>query len=248
MIVSTRNQLIEKIRKNILNTSNWEELERVLVQLEVAPFCALQTCYDLQHVVFHILDADQRTEVLRHIASFPALPRRIHLMTTLEFIQDMSPRQKILFGLEETGFITIFSPDTEQHEYMNRNRAKPLINSMISGLPEPEDAGAMNNLKVVLSNHAATRVATEYFNTIVNYLRLFPHYEAVWVDTLNPVSILISNKMYEQKQQEPAFRWAGAILMGNPSRKLKSDLRGLEIKFFSSQSKLLERLAELVVA
>jgi hypothetical protein len=247
MIVSTRSQLIEKIRKNILHASNWTELEEVLVQLEVAPFCALQTCYDLQHVVFHILNGNQRAEVLRHIASFPALPRRVHIMTTLEFIQNMSPRQKLLFGLEETGFITIFSPDTEQNEYMNRNRAKPLINSMISNLPEEGSAaGPMNNLKMVLSNQTATRVATKYVNTIVNYLRLFPHYEAVWVDTLNPISIIISNKMHEQKQQDPGFRWGGAILMGTPSRKLKSDLRPLNLKYFSTQTKLLEHLADSV--
>ncbi len=244
MILTTRDQLIENIRRSILKTRNWNELQQVLVQLEVAPFCALETCYDLQHVVYAILNATQRSELLRHISAFPPQPNRIHFMMPLSFLQTMSVRERNRFAAaDESEFITVFSTDAEENEYMNRNRTKPIRNSMISELSAAEmvaqEQGA-NNLRDILSNETAARVAKQYCSTIINYLKLFPHYTAVWIDTLNAVSIHIAVNMHEQKQKHRSLRWSGSILMGLPRRTLKADLKSLRIQYFTTHPELLE--------
>jgi hypothetical protein len=242
MILTTRNQLIENIRRSILKTRSWKELQQVLVQLEVAPFCALETCYDLQHVVYHILNAAQRSELLRHISAFPPEHNRIHFMIPLSFLQTMSVKERNRFAAaDESEFITVFSTDTEENEYLNRNRTAPIRNSMISELSAPafQEQGA-NNLRDVLSNQIAARVAKQYCSTIINYLKLFPHYNAVWIDTLNAVAIHVAANMHEHKQKNRSLRWNGAILLGHPRRTLKSDLKAMRIQYFTTHEQLLE--------
>jgi hypothetical protein len=242
MILTTRNQLIENIRRTILKTRNWTELQQVLVQLEVAPFCALETCYDLQHVVYHILKPTQRAELLRHISSFPPEHNRIHFMVPLSFLQTMSAGERNRFAAaDESEYITVFSTDTEENEYMNRNRTMPIRNSMISELSAP--AGHQecpDNLRDILSNISAARVAKQYCSTLINYLKLFPHYTAVWIDTMNPVAIHIAANMHDHKQKNRSLRWNGAILMGQPRRTLKSDLKFMRIQYFTTNPQLLE--------
>ena len=247
MILTTRNQLIENIRRSVLKTRNWKELHEVLVQLEVVPFCALETCYDLQHVVYNVLNAAQRSEVLRHISAFPPEHNRIHFMIPLSFLQTMSVRERNRFAAtDESEFITVFSTDTEENEYMNRNRTMPIRNSMISELSAArtaEERGA-TNLRDILSNQTAARVAKQYCSTIINYLKLFPHFNAVWIDTLNAVSIHIAANMHEHKQKNRSLRWNGALLMGLPRRTLKSDLTSLRIQYFTTHAQLLEIIQE----
>ena len=244
MILTTRHQLIDNIRKSILKTQNWKELQQVLINLEVVPFCALHTCYDLQHVVFNICNAAQRSEILRHIAAFPPPNYRIHIMTRLSFVQTMTMKEKNQFAdADESEFITVFSTEPEQAEYMNRNRTKPIRNSMISNLSASSktiEEQPLTNLNDILSNENAVRIAKEYCTTIINYLKLFPHYNAVWVDTLNVVSINIAVKMHEQKQKNRSLRWNGAILMGLPRRNLKADLKSIAIQYFTKHDQLLE--------
>lgn len=248
MILTTRDQLIENIRTSILKTRNWKELHRLLVDLEVAPFCALQTCYDLQHVVYNILNAAQRSELLRHIAAFPPENNRIHIMTQLSFLQNLSLKERNQFAaVQESEFITVFSTDTEANEYMNRNRTKPIRNSMISELLEATTAvEPATNLKDILSNQSAVRVAKQYCSTIINYLKLFPHYNAVWVDTLNAVSINIAANMHEHKQKNRSLRWNGAILMGLPRHALKADLKSMRVQYFTTQVQLMEIIQEQI--
>jgi len=247
MIVTTRSQLIENIRTSILNTRNWKELQQVLVQLEVAPFCALQTCYDLQHVVYNLLTAAQRSELLRHISSFPPEQTSLHIMTPLSFLQTLSVRENSSFaGADESEFITVFSTDTEQNEYMNRNRMQPIRNSMISELARTSTSLTANNLNDILSNPNVARVAKLYCSTILNYLKLFPHYNAVWIDTLNAVSIHIAVTMHEHTQKNRNLRWNGAILLGLPRRALKADLKSIRIQYFTTHSQLLELIQEQI--
>jgi hypothetical protein len=242
MILTTRKQLIENIRTSILKTRNWKELQQVLVQLEVAPFCALETCYDLHHVVYHVLNAVERSELLRHISAFPPEHNRVHFMIPLSFLQTMSAEERNRFAAADASeFITVFSTDTEENEYMNRNRTKPVRNSMISELAAPTGLqSSPDNLRNVLSNLTAARVAKQYCSTLINYLKLFPHYTAVWIDTLNPVAIHIAANMHEQKLKNRSLRWNGAILMGHPRRTLKSDLKSMRIQYFTTHAQLLE--------
>jgi len=222
MILSKRHTFIISILNKIIQTTTIQELEKLRIDLETNPFCGLDMCYDLEHIVFHICSEEQQKIILEHIQTLVSEPK-IHIFTTSEFI-------------------TILTSNSENNEYFNRSKNKNILNGMISGL-EPNNIDMVDNLDNVLLNADADNSAADYYSTIINYLKLFPNYIPLYIDRLTPISILITKKMNDRKKLNPDFKWAGSILQGEQM----DSLVPFHIKFFKNGKEFLELLENITV-
>lgn len=244
-MIFSKDKLISKIGQSILDTKTIEELEKLQIRLETTPFCGIDTCYDLEHLVFNIFNKTQQDAVLAHIKTLPGIVHP-HIFTTLDFISSLSEKEKTLFVEEDMGFITILSSSPENQEYTNRYRTKSITNSIISDLPKT----SINNLvdlKDILLDVESDNISTDYYKTIVNYIKLFPNYQPIWIDKLNSVSILLAKKMDERKVLEKDFEWKGALLKGEPSAELRQSLKKYNIHFFRTQRDLMILLKDITL-
>lgn len=241
MILSKRHTFIITILNKILETTTIEELEKLRIDLETNPFCGLDMCYDLEHIVFHICDEKERLIILEHIQTLLGEPK-IHIFTTSEFIDSLSNKEKILLSTSDLDFITILTSNSESSEYSNRIKNKKLLNGIISGL-QPNNIITVENLENVLLNADADNSAADYYSTIINYLKLFPNYIPVYIDKLTPISILITKKMNDRKKLNSEFKWGGSILQGDEMESLKS----FGIKYFHNGLELLRILENITV-
>ena len=241
MILSKRHTFITNILNKIIETDTIEELEKIRIDLETNPFCGLDMCYDLEHIVFHICDEGQRKIILEHIETLVGNDH-IHIFTTSEFLDSLSYKEKLLLSTHDLDFITILSGNSENTEYTNRIKNKKIPNGIISGL-EPNNIITVENLENVLLNADADNIAADYYSTIINYLKLFPNYMPIFIDRLTPISILITKKMNERKILNPDFKWMGSILQGYQMESLKP----FDIKFFKNGVELLEILENITI-
>ena len=244
-MILSKDKLISTIGQSILDTKTIEELEKLQISLETKPFCGIDICYDLEHLVFYIFNKTQQDAVLSHINSLPGNVHP-HIFTTLDFISSLSQKEKTLFGEEDMGFITILSSSPENQEYTYRYRTKSITNSVISDLPK---TGSNNlvDLKDILLDAESDNVAADYYKTIVNYTKLFPNYQPIWIDRLNSVSILLAKKMDERKELQADFEWKGALLKGKPSTELRESLKKDNIHFFETQRDLMDQLKDITL-
>jgi hypothetical protein len=239
MILTERHKFIKYILDKILKSTTIDELEQVRIDLEINPFCGLDMCYDLEHTVYHIFDEPQRKMVLDHIDTLIGEPK-VHIFTTLEFLESLSKKEKL--SMDDIHFITILTGNTERDEYINRIKNNKIQNSIISGLL-PNNITNVENLETVLLNADADHVASDYYTTIINYLKLFPNYMPVYIDRLTPISVLITKKMNDRKILNPDFKWLGSILKGHETESLES----LNIHYFQNGLQLLDILENITV-
>lgn len=239
MILAERHKFIRYILDRILKSTTIDELEQIRIDLETNPFCGLEMCYDLEHTVYHIFDEPQRKMVLDHIDTLIGEPK-VHIFTTLEFLESLSKKEKL--SMDDIQFITILTGNTESDEYSNRIKNKKIQNSIISGLLS-NNITDIENLESVLLNADADHVASDYYSTIINYLKLFPNYMPVFIDKLTPISILITKKMNDRKTLNPDFKWLGSILKGEEMETLES----LNIHYFQNGMQLLDILEDITV-
>jgi len=241
MILSKRHTFIISILNKIIQTTTIQELEKLRIDLETNPFCGLDMCYDLEHIVFHICSEEQQKIILEHIQTLVSEPK-IHIFTTSEFIDSLSKKEKLLLSTQDLDFITILTSNSENNEYFNRSKNKNILNGMISGL-EPNNIDMVDNLDNVLLNADADNSAADYYSTIINYLKLFPNYIPLYIDRLTPISILITKKMNDRKKLNQDFKWAGSILQGEQM----DSLVPFHIKFFKNGKEFLELLENITV-
>ena len=241
MILTNREKLLDDILNSILDTSSIEDLEKTRIRLETEPFCGIDMCYDLEHVVFYLLDTEQRRLVFEHISRLIGEPR-IHIFTTLDFIDSLSRKERELLSIEDIEFLTILTGNSEKDEYTSRFRNKKMNKTIISGLPSIDKTG-VESFENILLDAEADNVATDYYKTIINYIKLFPNYKPIFIDRLTPVSILITKKMNERKALEPEFQWIGSILQGS----YLDDLKTLHIEYFQTGRELLDILENITV-
>lgn len=235
-------ELIRNIGNSILDTKTLAELERLKHRLETQPFCGLQRCYDLEHFVFHVIKPFQRDAVIEHIRSLSSTAKpRPHIFIDFDYYQLIGKRLDSL----DIHWITILTSKDEYMESTNRYKTHSK-NAMISGLPQLIYNGVIQRDSLEF-DHKAELVASNYINSIINYMYLFPNIIPIWISRLNPASIILAKKL-EKRAQNPRsnFKWLGAYLGVQPSQNIDKDyLASMNIITFKNNRELIEGLSRV---
>jgi len=244
-------EFIRNIGNQLLDTTNLKQLNEIKYRLETNPFCGLDKCYDLEHFVFYIIKPFQRDAIIEHIRSITLKSNKIpHIFTTFDYTGTLNKTIKLLLEPNKNdSWITILSNTPENHEYIYRFRNK-IANSIISGL-QTIQYNKINKLRLedIELDHESESIASDYFKTIINYLRLFPNYLPLWISNVSTSAILLSQKLWLRSERDKNFKWLGSLL-DNRDNMLNleqiQELKKINIHVFNNNQELKDILIKVL--
>jgi hypothetical protein len=177
-----KSNYITSIYNNLINITNYNELFKYKTRLEINPFCGIQTCYDLEQLIFYEFNTTQRDTILKHIAQLAVnRPKKYHIFTTFDYYNS-SPSHIKKFLTTNYHYITILSNFNEKYEVYYRSINKPI--SIIS------DINIKTRYKSLKSSN--TIISEMTILSIENYLKIFPEFVPIYIDKYNDISKLVS--------------------------------------------------------
>ena len=220
-------EYIKKLGNQILDSNDLKSLNR---SLELKPLCLLQNCYDLERFVYNLITPVQRKAILDHIKNLSKdQPIEPHIFTTAEYAKQLS--------MVELDWITVLSNTPESFEYSMRSRL-PQNTNVISEIPEYYESSDENIPIPDELDDELESVSQFIFQKIRNYCHLFPNFRVIYIDRSSPVSIRVSDKLWERTKKDPSFVVLGTFLQGSAKKKYKN------INHFNNRADLLALISK----
>jgi hypothetical protein len=176
---------LDTIYDEIMSITDYDELLKYKIKLEVSPFCGVQYCYDLERLVFSKFTQKQSANVLDHIRKLGiGRKQTYHIFTTFEYYRGI-PEYIRVFINKHYNYITILSSNKEVNEIVYRS-----TRDNVSIISELTIDTKFDNIE-----YRNTILADMLVMSINNYSKIFPEFIPIFIDKYSDVTKFVKNKV-----------------------------------------------------